>query len=65
MSPVQAAAAAMVAEAKACGLEPVSRNGLLKLFSNVLETAPNDELIDISGTGRTRPTPATLLVCIG
>ena len=39
-SPGQAAAAAMVAEAKARGLELTGPNGLLKLFTkNVLETA--------------------------
>ena len=38
MSPEQAAAAAMVAEAKARGLELTGPNGLLKLFTkNVLE----------------------------
>jgi hypothetical protein len=38
LSPEQAAAAAMVAEAKARGLEPTGPNGLLKLFTkNVLE----------------------------
>jgi hypothetical protein len=40
LSPEQAAAAAMVAEAKARGLELTGPNGLLKLFTkNVLETA--------------------------
>src|SRR6476619_7070363 len=39
LSPEQAAAAAMVAEAKARGLELPGPNGLLKLFTkNVLET---------------------------
>src|ERR1044072_3892636 len=44
LSPEQAAAAAMVAEAKARGLELTGPNGLLKLFTrNVLETALNEE----------------------
>jgi hypothetical protein len=44
LSPEQAAAAAIVAEAKARGLEPTRPNGLLKLFTkNVLETAPSEE----------------------
>jgi len=39
LSPEQAAAAAMVAEAKARGLELTGPNGQLKLFTkNVLET---------------------------
>jgi hypothetical protein len=45
LSPEQAAAAAMVAEARARGLELTGPNGLLKLFTkNVLETALNEEL---------------------
>src|ERR1700750_1469685 len=45
LSPEQAAAAAMVAEAKARGLELTGPNGLLKLFTkNVLETALGEEL---------------------
>jgi hypothetical protein len=44
LSPEQAAAAAMVVEAKAHGLELTGPNGLLKLFTeNVLETALNEE----------------------
>jgi putative transposase len=40
LSPEQAAAAAMVAEARARGLELTGPDGLLKLFTkNVLETA--------------------------
>ena len=47
LSPEQAAAAAMVAEAKARGLELTGPNGLLKLFTkNVLETALNEELTE-------------------
>jgi hypothetical protein len=45
LSPEQAAAAAMVAEAKQRGLELAGPNGLLKLFTkNVLETALNEEM---------------------
>ena len=44
LSPEQAAAAVMVAEAKARGLELTGPNGWLKLFTkNVLETALNEE----------------------
>ncbi|WP_410627329.1 IS256 family transposase [Amycolatopsis sp. cmx-8-4] len=44
-SPEQAAAAAMVAEAKARGLALTGPDGLLKLFTkNVLETALNEEM---------------------
>src|SRR5689334_1150415 len=50
LSPEQAAAAAMVAEAKARGLELTGPNGLLKLFTkNVLETALNAELTEHLG----------------
>ena len=50
LSPEQAAAAAMVAEAKAHGLELTGPNGLLKLFTkNVLETALNEELTEHLG----------------
>ena len=50
LSPEQAAAAAMVAEAKARGLELTGPNGLLKLFTkNVLETALNEELTEHLG----------------
>ena len=45
LSPEQAAAAAMVAEARQRGLELTGPNGLLKLFTkNVLETALNEEM---------------------
>ena len=50
LSPEQAAAAAMVAEAKARGLELTGPNGLLKLFTkNVLETALGEELTEHLG----------------
>jgi putative transposase len=48
--PEQAAAAAMVAEAKARGLELTGPNGSLKLFTkNVLETALNEEMTEHLG----------------
>ena len=47
LSPEQVAAAAMVADAKARGLELTGPNGLLKLFTkNVLETALNEEMTE-------------------
>jgi transposase-like protein len=50
LSPEQAAAAAMVAEAKARGLELTGPHGLLKLFTkNVLETALNEEMTEHLG----------------
>jgi putative transposase len=50
LSPEQAAAAAMVADAKARGLELTGPNGLLKLFTkNVLETALNEEMTEHLG----------------
>ena len=50
LSPEQAAAAAMVAEARARGLELTGPDGLLKLFTkNVLETALNEELTEHLG----------------
>lgn len=50
MSPEQAAAAAMVAEAKARGLELTGPGGLLRLFTkNVLETALNEEMTEHLG----------------
>ncbi|MDR7327506.1 hypothetical protein J2S44_007756 [Catenuloplanes niger] len=55
LSPEQAAAAAMVAEAKARGLELTGPNGLLKLFTkNVLEAALNEEMTEHSVMRRTR-----------
>src|SRR6478672_371504 len=59
LSPEQAAAAAMVAEAKARGLELTGPNGLLKLFTkNVLETALNEELTDHLGHPKHQADPA-------
>src|ERR1041384_7426562 len=50
LSPEQAAAAAMVAEAKARGLALTGPDGLLKLFTkNVLETALNEEMTEHLG----------------
>ena len=50
LSPEQAAAAAMVAEARARGLELTGPTGLLKLFTkNVLETALNEEMTEHLG----------------
>src|SRR3954454_16498498 len=50
LSPEQAAAAAMVAEAKARGLELTGPTGSLKLFTkSVLETALNEEMTEHLG----------------
>jgi putative transposase len=50
LSPEQAAAAAMVAEAKARGLALTGPDGLLKLFTkNVLETALGEEMTEHLG----------------
>ncbi|MFD0786630.1 IS256 family transposase, partial [Micromonospora azadirachtae] len=58
LSPEQAAAAAMVAEAKARGLELTGPNGLLKLFTkNVLETALNEEMTEHLGHEKNRVEP--------
>ena len=58
LSPEQAAAAAMVAEAKARGLELTGPGGLLKLFTkNVLETALNEELTEHLGHDKNRAEP--------
>lgn len=55
LSPEQAAAAAMVAEAKARGLELTGPGGLLKLFTkNVLETALNEEMTEHLGHEKNR-----------
>src|SRR5215475_595556 len=55
LSPEQAAAAAMVAEARQRGLELTGPGGLLKLFTkNVLETALNEEITGTWGMRRTR-----------
>jgi hypothetical protein len=54
----QAAAAAMVAEAKARGLELTGPNGLLKLFTkNVLETALNEEMTEHLGHEKNQAEP--------
>jgi putative transposase len=58
LSPEQAAAAAMVAEARARGLELTGPNGLLKLFTkNVLETALNEEMTDHLGHEKNHAEP--------
>src|SRR3954464_2954791 len=58
LSAEQAAAAAMVAEAKARGLELTGPNGLLKLFTkNVLETALNEELTEHLGHPKRQADP--------
>ncbi|GAA5167036.1 IS256-like element IS1554 family transposase [Amycolatopsis dongchuanensis] len=58
MSPEQAAAAAMVAEARQRGLELTGPNGLLKLFTkNVLETALNEEMTEHLGHEKHRARP--------
>jgi Transposase, Mutator family len=59
LSAEQAAAAAMVAEAKARGLELTGPNGLLKLFTkNVLETALNEELTEHLGHPKRQADPS-------
>jgi putative transposase len=58
LSPEQAAAAAMVAEAKARGLALTGPNGLLKLFTkNVLETALNEEMTEHLGHEKNQTEP--------
>jgi transposase-like protein len=58
LSPEQAAAAAMVAEARQRGLELTCPDGLLKLFTkNVLETALNEELTEHLGFEKNRAEP--------
>ena len=58
LSPEQAAAAAMVAEARARGLELTGPNGLLKLFTkNVLETALNEEMTEHLGHEKNQAEP--------
>src|ERR671938_1519768 len=55
LSPEQAAAAAMVADAKARGLELTGPDGLLKLFTKtVLETALNEEMTEHLGHDKNR-----------
>ncbi len=58
LSPEQAAAAAMVAEARQRGLELTGPDGLLKLFTrNVLETALNEEITEHLGYEKSRAEP--------
>src|SRR5215470_17838881 len=58
LSPEQAAAAAMVAEARQRGLELTGPDGLLKLFTkNVLETALNEEITEHLGHEKNRAEP--------
>jgi putative transposase len=55
LSPEQVAVAAMMADAKARGLELTGPNGLLKLFTkNVLETALNEEMTEHLGHEKNR-----------
>src|SRR6266496_577238 len=55
LSPEQAAAAAMVAEARERGLALTGPDGLLKLFTkNVLETALNEEMTEHLGHEKSR-----------
>jgi putative transposase len=55
LSPEQVAAAAMVADAKARGLELTGPDGLLKLFTkNVLEAALNEEMTEHLGHDKNR-----------
>src|ERR1700754_4436176 len=58
LSPEQAAAAAMVAEAKSRGLALTGPDGLLKLFTkNVLETALNEEMTEHLGHEKNQADP--------
>ena len=58
LSPEQAAAAAMVAEARQRGLELTGPDGLLKLFTkNVLETALNEEITEHLGYEKNQAEP--------
>jgi transposase-like protein len=58
LSPEQAAAAAMVAEAKARGLALTGPDGLLKLFTkNVLETALTEEMTEHLGHEKNQAEP--------
>lgn len=63
LSPEQAAAAAMVAEAKARGLALTGPGGLLKLFTkNVLETALGEEMTEHLGHDKNRAEPGRVSV---
>jgi putative transposase len=58
LSPEQAAVAAMIADAKARGLELTGPNGLLKVFTkSVLETALNEEMTDHVGHEKNQADP--------
>ena len=58
LSPEQAAVAAMIADAKARGMELTGPNGLLKLFTKtVLETALNEEMTDHIGHEKNQAEP--------
>jgi putative transposase len=58
LSPEQAAAAAMVAEARKRGLELTGPDGLLKLFTkSVLETALNEEMTEHLGHEKNQADP--------
>src|SRR2546421_3032285 len=58
LSPEQAAAAAMVAQARQQGLELTGPDGLLKLFTkNVLETALNEEMTEHLGHAKNQADP--------
>jgi transposase-like protein len=58
LSPEQAAAAAMVAQAREQGLALTGPDGLLKLFTrNVLETALNEEMTEHLGHQKNRAEP--------
>src|SRR5207248_8612488 len=58
LSPEQAAAAAMVAEARQRGLELTGPGGLLKMFTkNVLETALNEEMTEHLGHEKNKAEP--------
>src|SRR3954447_6062070 len=58
LSPEQAAAAAMVAEARARGLALTGPDGLLRLFTkNVLETALNEEMVEHLGHEKNQVEP--------
>lgn len=58
LSPEQAAVAAMIADAKARGMELTGPNGLLKLFTKtVLETALNEEMTDHLGHEKNQVEP--------
>src|SRR5690349_6231288 len=58
LSPEQAAAAAMIADAKARGLALTGPDGLLKVFTkNVLETALNEEMTEHLGHEKNQAEP--------